>query len=80
MNSNILGFVVSVSRKPAIHLLNDFVKYLSIAHPEVKLPKTAPKPFVIIMNNPCADERFFGSVLVSTNKDPEILKKSNAIP
>jgi hypothetical protein len=40
----------------------------------------APKPFDIIMNNPCAEERILESVEVSTNNEPDILKKSNAIP
>ncbi len=45
-----------------------------------KAPKTAPKPLVIIINNPCAEERILEFVDVSTNKEPEILKKSKAIP
>ena len=82
MNSIILGLVTSVCKKPAksVVLVNDLVKNWSIAQPEVKLPKIAPIPLVIIINKPCAEERFFESVFVSTNNDPEILKKSKAIP
>ena len=56
------------------------VKKVSIKYPLPKLPKIAPNPLVIIMNKPCAEERILESVVVSTNKDPEILKKSNANP
>ncbi|MNU07851.1 hypothetical protein D3C72_2536300 [compost metagenome] len=48
--------------------------------PDAKLPTTAPKPFVIIINKPCAELRIRDVVEVSTNREPEILKKSNAIP
>ena len=40
------------------------------------IPRTAPKPFVIIINKPWALDRVLASVVVSTNKEPEILKKS----
>src|SRR3954462_901251 len=56
------------------------VKYLSIIKPLILLPKKAPKPLLIIINKPWALERIFGSVDVSMNSEPEILKKSNAIP
>src|SRR3954466_8821532 len=55
-------------------------KYLSITYPLALLPSQAPTPFVIIINKPCALDRMLASVLGSTNKEPEILKKSNAIP
>ena len=48
--------------------------------PLATLPRIAPKPLVIIINKPCADERIFELVEVSTNSEPEILKKSKAIP
>ena len=44
------------------------------------MPIVAPRPFVIIINSPCAEERVSASVFWSTNKAPEILKKSNATP
>jgi hypothetical protein len=37
-------------------------------------------PLVIIIKSPWALDRIEDSVVVSTNRDPEILKKSNAIP
>src|SRR5690606_41992168 len=40
----------------------------------------APNPLDIIIKTPCALERIFLSVSLSTNKEPETLKKSNAIP
>src|ERR1043165_2402246 len=55
-------------------------KYLSIIYPLVVLPSHAPAPFVIIMNNPWALALMLESVFVSTNRDPEMLKKSKAIP
>ena len=44
------------------------------------VPKYAPNPFVIMMNNPWALERKRESVVVSMYMDPEIKKKSKAIP
>ena len=44
------------------------------------VPMVAPKPLVIIMNNPCALLRMLMSVSLSTNKEPETLKKSKATP
>lgn len=44
------------------------------------MPIAAPKPFVMSMKSPCALERFDGSTSLSTNSDPEMLKKSNATP
>ena len=43
-------------------------------------PMTAPSPFVIMKNKPCALALVSGFVSNSTNKEPEMLKKSNAIP
>jgi hypothetical protein len=56
------------------------IKYLPITQPLIILPSQAPTPFVIIINKPCALDLILESVVVSTNKEPEILKKSNAIP
>ena len=55
-------------------------KYLPITYPLIVLPNQAPTPFVIIINNPWALDLIDASVVVSTNNDPEILKKSKAIP
>ena len=38
-----------------------------------KVPMVAPKPFVINMKSPWADERISGSVSLSTNNDPDML-------
>ena len=44
------------------------------------VPIVAPKPFVMITNSPCALERMPRSVSLSTNSEPDMLKKSNATP
>ncbi len=44
------------------------------------VPMAAPNPFVMSMNKPCALERLDGSTSLSTNREPEMLKKSNATP
>ena len=56
------------------------VKNFPMIMPLVQLPNTAPNPLAIIINKPCADERIFGLVDLSTNSEPDMLKKSNAIP
>ena len=43
-------------------------------------PKKAPKPLVIIIKTPCAEERISRLVSFSTKSEPEMLKKSNATP
>ena len=43
-------------------------------------PMMAPNPLVIIKNNPWALARMEELVSCSTNNEPEMLKKSNAIP
>ena len=60
--------------------LRYLTKYLSISKPLILLPRKAPTPLVIIINKPWALDLIFASVVVSTNNDPEILKKSKAIP
>ena len=52
----------------------------SIIQPLTALPRIAPTPLVISMNNPCALARIRGSLCCSTNSDPEMLKKSKAMP
>ena len=52
----------------------------STTAPAAYEPKKAPKPLVIIMKTPCAEERISRLVSFSTNSDPEMLKKSNATP
>ena len=61
-------------------LVNFKVKYLSIKIPLRELPRIAPNPLVIIINNPCALALFSFGTFEFTNKEPEILKKSKAIP
>ena len=43
-------------------------------------PMMAPSPLVIIKNNPCALARMEELASCSTNNEPEMLKKSKAIP
>src|SRR5690606_14959573 len=56
------------------------VNQWSITKPATRLPSTAPMPLVISMYRPCALARILGSACCSTNSEPEILKKSNAMP
>lgn len=44
------------------------------------VPIVAPMPFVININSPCAEDLMHGSVSLSTNNEPLMLKKSNATP
>jgi hypothetical protein len=52
----------------SVVLLNDFVKYLSIAHPESKTTKPL-KPIGHHHKQPWADDLFFG-VCIRFNKKP----------
>ena len=54
--------------------------YASTTAPAAYEPKKAPKPLVIIIKTPCAEERISRLVSFSTKSEPEMLKKSNATP
>lgn len=48
--------------------------------PLILLPKNAPSPFAIIMNNPWALALLAGGDWVSIYRELDMLKKSKAIP
>ena len=52
----------------------------STTAPAARVPMVAPKPLVIIMNRPWALERMSSAAFCSTYREPEMLKKSNAMP
>ena len=51
-----------------------------MTHWAPNVPIMAPKPLVININTPCALERIDASVSLSTYREPDTLKKSNATP
>jgi hypothetical protein len=75
------AYPAKLSHMPCQFLLwSANVKNLSIRKPLSILPKKAPNPFTIIINKPCALALISGPICVSTNNEPDILKKSNAMP
>ena len=59
---------------------NTFIHDYEVHVKERTALKIAPKPLVIIIKRPCAEDLVLDVVSDSTKSDPDILKKSKAIP